>query len=262
MIIQGSVIVVTGAAGGIGAAMARRFLAEGAATVVVADLDLDRARAVADPIGAEATALDVTDESAIAALVADVVARHGRIDLFCSNAGVANFAGIDAPMELWRQAIEVNLMAHVFAARAVLPVMVAQGSGYLLQTASAAGLLTSPGDAGYAVSKHGAVALAEYLAIHYRPQGINVSVLCPMGVSTPLLMEPLAEGNLGAGAVAASGAIITAEEVADVVVAGLTDERFLILPHPEVGRYWAKKAADPERWLESMTTTFGTTFLP
>jgi NAD(P)-dependent dehydrogenase (short-subunit alcohol dehydrogenase family) len=141
------------------------------------------------------------------------------------------------------------VMAHVYAARAVLPAMLERGSGYLLNTASAAGLLTAPGDAPYSVTKHGAVALAEWLSVTYGDRGVGVSVLCPLGVATPLLMDPLAAGNAGAQAVAASGTIVTAEHVAETVVAGLTAETFLILPHPEVGRFWAQKASDPDRWL-------------
>ena len=144
-------------------------------------------------------------------------------------------------------------MAHVYAARAVLPGMLDRGRGYLLNTASAAGLLTSPGDAPYAVSKHGAVAFAEWLAVTYRPRGVGISVLCPLGVATPLLLDPLAEGNAGARAVAASGEIIPVEKVVAAVVAGLADERFLILPHPEVGTFWAQKASDPDRWLAGVS---------
>jgi NAD(P)-dependent dehydrogenase (short-subunit alcohol dehydrogenase family) len=143
-------------------------------------------------------------------------------------------------------------MAHVHAARAMLPSMLARGSGWLMSTASAAGLLTSPGDAPYAVTKHGAVALAEWLAVTYGSRGIGVSVVCPMGVATPLLTDPLAAGDPGAQAVAASGEILTAEQVADAVVAGLAEERFLILPHPQVGTFWAQKASDPDRWLAGM----------
>ena len=236
-----SVAVVTGAASGIGAGLAARFAAEGA-TVVGADLR------ASDGV----RACDVTDSSAVAALVRDVIAEHGRIDLFCSNAGIATGVGLDDPDDRWHAAFEVNVMAHVYAARAVVPHFVEQGNGYLLNTASAAGLLSSPGDAPYAVSKHGAVAFAEWLSLTYGDRGITVSVLCPMGVATPLLMEPLGAGDPGAQAVAASGEIVGVEHVADCVVAGLRDERFLILPHPEVGTYYAQKAADPDRWLAGM----------
>jgi NAD(P)-dependent dehydrogenase (short-subunit alcohol dehydrogenase family) len=252
MQIAGGVAVVTGGASGIGAALARRFAREGARSVVVVDRDLGAAQAVADEIDGVAEVVDVTDAAAINGLVDRTIAREGQIDLFCSNAGIATGVGLDDPDDMWHRAFDVNLMAHVYAARAVLPSMIARGQGWLLNTASAAGLLTSPGDAPYTVSKHGAVALAEWLAVTYGDQGIGVSVLCPMGVATPLLMDPLAAGDPGARAVAASGEIITAEQVADVVVAGLAEGRFLILPHPQVGTFWAQKASDPDRWLAGM----------
>jgi NAD(P)-dependent dehydrogenase (short-subunit alcohol dehydrogenase family) len=249
--IKDTVAVVTGGAGGIGAALARRLIAEGARVVVVVDRNHEAVQAVAGEIGGVAEAVDVTDAAAVRDLVERTVAREGRIDLFCSNAGITTGIGVDGddPEDLWHRAYEVNVMAHVYAARAVLPSMLARGSGWLLNTASAAGLLTSPGDAPYAVTKHGAVAFAEWLSVTYGSRGIGVSVLCPMGVATPLLMDPLAAGEPGAQAVAASGEIIGAERVAEVVLAGLAEERFLILPHPEVATFWAQKASDPDRWL-------------
>jgi NAD(P)-dependent dehydrogenase (short-subunit alcohol dehydrogenase family) len=189
--------------------------------------------------------VDVTDGAAVQALVE----RTGAVDIFCSNAGIATGAGLDGPDDVWRAAFEINTMAHVYAARAVLPGMLARGRGWLVNTASAAGLLTSPSDAPYTVSKHAAVGFAEWLAVTYGGRGIGVSVVCPMGVATPLLMDPLAAGEPGARAVAASGEIIAPERVADAVVAGLAEERFLILPHPQVGTFWAQKASDPDRWL-------------
>jgi NAD(P)-dependent dehydrogenase (short-subunit alcohol dehydrogenase family) len=239
--LDGAVAVVTGAAGGIGAALVTRFAAEGARVVGV-----DR-RA-----GEGVRECDVTDASAVAALVRDVLAEHGRIDLFCSNAGITTGVQLDDPDDLWHAGFEVNVMAHVYAARAVVPHMLERGGGYLLNTASAAGLLTSPNDAVYAVTKHGAVAFAEWLAVTYGGRGVKVSVLCPMGVATPMLLGPLEQGEPGAVAVAASGGIVTPEHVADTVVAGLDAETFLILPHPEVGRFWAQKASDPDRWLAGM----------
>lgn len=241
MDLDGKIAVVTGAASGIGAAMSARFVAEGATVI--------RADRVSGP---QVRVCDVTDESAVRSLVDEVLADHGRIDLFCSNAGIATGVGLDDPDDSWHAAFEVNVMAHVYAARAVLPSMLERGSGWLLNTASAAGLLTSPGDAPYTVTKHGAVAFAEWLAVTYGDRGIGVSVLCPMGVATPLLMEPLAAGEPGAQAVAASGDIVSADYVAETVVSGLREERFLILPHPEVGTFWAQKASDPDRWLAGM----------
>ncbi|MGH8860993.1 MAG: SDR family oxidoreductase [Jatrophihabitantaceae bacterium] len=241
MELAGKVAVVTGGASGIGAALSARFADEGATVIAVDRVARDSMRVC-----------DVTAAAAVRSLVDGVVAEHGRIDLFCSNAGITTGVALDDPDDLWHAAFEVNLMAHVHAARAVLPHMLAAGSGYLLNTASAAGLLTSPGDAPYAVTKHGAVAFAEWLAVTYGDRGIGVSVLCPMGVATPLLMDPLAAGDPGAQAVAASGDIVSTEHVADVVVAGLRAQTFLILPHPEVGTFWAQKASDPDRWLAGM----------
>jgi NAD(P)-dependent dehydrogenase (short-subunit alcohol dehydrogenase family) len=251
--VEDAVVVVTGGASGIGAALARRFAAAAARRVVVVDRDLAAAQAVADEIDGVAELVDVTDAVAVNGLVERTIARDAQIDLFCSNAGIATGVGLgDDPDDLWHRAFEVNVMAHVHAARAALPPMLERGRGWLLNTASAAGLLSAPGDAPYTVSKHGAVAFAEWLAITYGSRGIGVSVLCPMGVATPLLMEPLAAGDPGARAVAASGELLSPEQVADAVVTGLAEQRFLILPHPQVGTFWAQKASDPDRWLAGM----------
>jgi NAD(P)-dependent dehydrogenase (short-subunit alcohol dehydrogenase family) len=246
MELSGKVAVVTGAASGIGAALVSRFAAEGA---LVVGVDRRPSQGIRE--------CDVTDPSAVAALVGEVIAEHGGIDLFCSNAGITTGVELDDPDDLWHAGFEVNVMAHVYAARAVVPHMLERGSGYLLNTASAAGLLTSPGDAVYAVTKHGAVAFAEWLAVAYGDRGIKISVLCPLGVATPMLMDPLAAGDRGAAAVAASGEIVTTEHVADTVVAGLAAETFLILPHPEVGTFWAQKASDPDRWLAGVRRLVG-----
>jgi NAD(P)-dependent dehydrogenase (short-subunit alcohol dehydrogenase family) len=252
MDVKDAVCVITGGAGGIGSAFARRFTAAGAAAVVVVDRDPDRVGEIADPIGAVAETVDVTDAAAVDDLVQRTLAREGRIDLFCSNAGILTGVGLEDPDGIWQQAFDVNVMAQVHAARAVLPSMLERGRGYLLNTASAAGLLITPGDAPYTVTKHGAVGLAEWLAVTYGSRGIGVSVLCPLGVATPMLMDPLQAGDSAAKAVAASGRIISPDDVTDVVIDALAEERFLILPHAEVGRYWAQKASDPERWLTGM----------
>lgn len=256
MRLAGRVAVITGGAGGIGTALAARFAAEGAAGVVVADLDGGAAQAVADAIGERAVGLgvDVTDEDRVRALVATAEARFGRIDLFCANAGVTAGAGIEASGAQWQRAWAVNVLAHVYGARAVLPGMLARGEGYLLHTCSAAGLLTAVGDAPYTVTKHAALGLAEWLAVTYGDRGIRVSALCPQGVRTPMLTDGLDAGHVGALVTAASGAVLSPEDVADAVVDGLAEERFLILPHPEVAAYARRKSTDPDAWLAAMRT--------
>ncbi len=255
MDLAGRVVVITGAAGGIGAAMARRFAEEGAATVVLADLDGDAAEAVADGITAaetRAVTVDVTDEGQVAELVAEIEERYGRIDLFCANAGITTGAGLEATAETWSRTWAVNVLSHVYSARAVLPGMLERGEGYLLHTCSAAGLLTAVGDAPYAVTKHAAVSFAEWLSITYGSKGITVSALCPQGVDTPMLQDGLAAGHIGAKVTAAGGAVLSAESVAGSVVEGLAAGRFLILPHPEVQKYYLHRATDTDRWLAGM----------
>jgi NAD(P)-dependent dehydrogenase (short-subunit alcohol dehydrogenase family) len=252
--LTGRVAVVTGAARGIGRALAERFAAEGAAAVVVADLDLDGANAVAEAIGPVAlpVRLDVSVEAEITALVADALSRYGHIDLFCSNAGITTGHGLDAPASIWERTLAVNVLAHIHAARAVVPAMLERGFGYLLNTCSAAGLLTSVDDAPYAVTKHAAVAFAEWLSMTYGDRGLRVSALCPQGVDTDMLRGGLAVGHRGAQVTVASGRILSAAEVADVVVAGLAAEEFLILPHPEVAKYEQYRVQDRGRWLAAM----------
>jgi len=245
------VVVVTGGASGIGRAMLRRFAAEKPRALVVADRDLEGAQRVAEEVGGLAVRCDVAEEKEIQALVGWASGVCGPIDLFCSNAGVAAGGGVEAPDEEWRRSWEVNLMAHVWAARALLPEMLKRKSGYLLTTASAAGLLSMVGSAPYAVTKHAAVALAEWLSLTYGGQGLRVSCLCPLFVNTPMLRGALAQA--GGGSIAASGgAVMEPEQVAEAVVAGLDAERFLILPHPEVATFVQRKAADPDRWLAAM----------
>lgn len=247
MNLRDRVVIVTGGASGIGAALCRRFAAEGARGVVVADRNEVGARAIANDIGGLAVGLDVAVESEVQHLVRLGEERFGPVDLFCSNAGIA-FAGSEASSdEDWVRMWDVNLMSHVYAARMVLPGMLARGSGYLLQTASAAGLLSQIGSAPYAVTKHAAVAFAEWLAITYGDRGIRVSCLCPQGVMTPMLT-----GEAGGFAAFLRSEAISAEDVADAVVAGLETEQFLILPHPQVSTYMLHKATDYDRWIRSM----------
>jgi NAD(P)-dependent dehydrogenase (short-subunit alcohol dehydrogenase family) len=251
MKLAGTCVVVTGAAGGIGAALARRFATERPRGIVVSDRDEAGIRAVAREIGAgEIDALavpcDVTQEAQVRALVDAAEARFGPIDLFCSNAGVIALGGAEASDDDWRLSLDVNVMAHVYAARILVPAMVERGGGYLLQTASAAGLLTQLGSAPYSVTKHAALALAEWLAITYGNQGLKVSVLAPQAVRTAM------SAGVVDGGVAGVDGMLEPEDVADAVVAGLDAESFLILPHPEVLEYFRRKASDYERWLNGM----------
>jgi NAD(P)-dependent dehydrogenase (short-subunit alcohol dehydrogenase family) len=246
MELNDAVIVVTGGATGIGRALCRRFAAEEARAIAVADLNEIGAAATAREIGGLAVRCDVSAEADVRSLVERVQAELGPIDLFCSNAGIATKGGVEAPDADWQRQWQIHLMSHVYAARAVLPAMLARGRGYLLQTASAAGLLTELGSAPYSVTKHAAVALAEWLSIHYRDQGIGVSCLCPMGVSTDMLgVDDPHVAYLRRSA-------LTPEQVAEEVVKGLRAEEFLILPHPEVKRYFGNKASDYDRWLRGM----------
>jgi NAD(P)-dependent dehydrogenase (short-subunit alcohol dehydrogenase family) len=247
MQIRDKVIAVTGGADGIGAALCRRFASEGARGVVVADRDEDGARRIAAEVGGLAVVLDVAREEQVARLVRLAREAYGPIDLFCSNAGIAVDGGVEVPDAEWQQIWDVNLMAHVYAARAVLPEMIARGQGYLLQTASAAGLLTQLGSAPYAVTKHAAVALAEWLSITHAAAGIKVSCLCPLGVETAML-----RGVAGGIGDMLRATAIPAEQVADAVLKGIEEERFLILPHAEVAEYVQNKANDNERWLRGM----------
>jgi NAD(P)-dependent dehydrogenase (short-subunit alcohol dehydrogenase family) len=246
MELSGKVIVVTGGARGIGEAMCRRFAAEGAAGLVVADLD-NRARLIAEELGSAHVIADVAREADVRRIVAEARNVYGRIDLFCSNAGVFTTGDENTSDADWERIWQINVLAHIYAARAVVPAMLAAGGGYLLQTASAAGLLTQIGSAPYAVTKHAAVAFAEWLAVTYGDQGLKVSCLCPQGVRTRML-----EDADGAARTFVAATAIEPARVADAVVQGLREERFLILPHPEVGDYFRRKADDYDRWLRGM----------
>ena len=252
MNVKDKVVVVTGGADGIGAAMARRFAREGARRVIVADRNGEGAAKVAGEIGGEAVTLDVTDGPALAAMVADIEARHGGIDLFCSNAGIGvgdpeKADATSSPDDVWNRAWNVHVMAHVHAARAVTPGMAARGGGYLLNTVSAAGLLSQIGGAVYSTTKHAAVGLAESLAITHGDQGIKVSILCPQGVDTAMLRQ----GDSASQPQNLDG-VLSPDEVAQCVIEGLAAEQFLILPHPVVLTYMQRKTADYDRWLGGM----------
>ena len=243
---EGLRVVVTGAASGIGAALARR-LAAGGARVVVNDLDAAGARRVADEIGGAAAPGDAATDEGAAALVRAAREAFGGVDLFCANAGVGAAGGPEAPDHDWELSWQVNVMAHVHAARHVLPEWLERGRGHFVATVSAAGLLTMPGHAPYAVTKHAALAFAEWLAITYGDRGIRVQALCPQGVRTPMLE---ASGEVGRR-ILEPGAI-EPDEVAELVVSSLDGGPFLLLPHPEVARYYAGRAADPDVWLAGM----------
>jgi NAD(P)-dependent dehydrogenase (short-subunit alcohol dehydrogenase family) len=247
MELRDRVTVVTGAGRGIGAALARRFAQEGSRAVFVVDQDAEKAEEVAVQCGGIAVAADVTRESDIQRLVAAAYDKFGRIDLFCSNAGIMSEGGLVVSDAQWQKAWEVNFLSHVYAARAVVPRMLKQGSGYLLQTSSAAGLLTQVGAAPYSVTKHAVVAFAEWLSITYHRHGLRVSCLCPQGVHTRMLDDA---ANALANSLRSSA--LHPEQVADSVVQGLAEERFLILPHAEVITYVQNKANDNERWLRAM----------
>jgi NAD(P)-dependent dehydrogenase (short-subunit alcohol dehydrogenase family) len=242
--IRGKVAVVTGAASGIGRAIARRFAAGGAAGVVVADLNLEGAQAVAKEIGGHAVCCDVSREDEIQSLVAAAESRYGRVDVYFSNAGIVVRGGIDTPDEVWEKNWKIHCMAHVWAARAVVEKMAARGEGYFLVTASAAGLLNIVESASYGVTKHGAVAFAEWLAIAYGRKGVRVSCLCPQAVITGMYT--------GLGGSAGVDGALSAEQVAEEIVKVMGEGSFLVLPHATVLDYMRAKTANYDRWLGGM----------
>ncbi|MFC9892173.1 SDR family oxidoreductase [Nocardia sp. NPDC127579] len=258
MEISGKVAIVTGGGAGIGAALARR-LADGGARVVIADLDSAGAARVAESIGAHAVAVggDVSDEQVIAGLIARAEAEFGPVDLYFANAGIGGGPGLDSTDEQWSAALEVNVLAHVRAARLLTPGWLERRSGYFVTTASAAGLLTQIGSAPYSVTKHAAVGFAEWLSVTYGDKGIQVSCVCPMGVDTRLLKGDLIPDHpeaaeLAVKAVRTAGAVLTPEHVAESIVSGVAAETFLILPHPEVLTMYQRKGTDYDRWLDGM----------
>lgn len=266
MRLKNKVILVTGAAAGIGRALAERFHREGAAGIAVADLDEARATEVAAAIGGLAIAADVSKEEDVRRAVRRTEERFGPIDLLCSNAGILftdgpGWTAVSQTDAQWEKIWKVNVMAHVWGARAVLPGMIRRGGGYLLHTASAAGLLSQIGDASYSTTKHAAIGFAESVAITHGDQGVKVSVLCPQAVDTAMLRgatgaesleEAAPDGKDRAAGAASVDGVLTAEEVAEAAVEGLREERFLILPHPRVGEYLCRKASDYDRWLAGM----------
>ncbi len=253
MELKDKVVVVTGGASGIGRAMATRFLNEGAKQVVIADLNEDGLKTVADEIGARAITTDVSDEDAVINLIKTTEDDYGQIDLLCNNAGIGLGGGPEVDNAGWEKIWQINVMAHVYAARAALPAMLKRGDGYILNTASAAGLLSQVGSAPYAVTKHAALGFAEWLAISYGDRGLKVSVLCPQAVRTAMTA-----GN--EDSVAAQDGMMEPEVLCDSVMEAINAETFLILPHPEVLGYMQKKTSDYDRWIRGMKrlhATFG-----
>ena len=250
MELNGKVVVVTGGASGIGTGLCRRFLEEGVRALIIADLNCEAVADLADELDAVGVTLDVRDEAAIAAMVSEVEAQFGQIDLFCSNAGILNLDGGDfwatsSPNEVWQANWEIHVMAHVFAARACLPGMIRRGEGYFLHTISAAGLLSQPYTAAYATTKHAAIGFAESLAISHGDDGIKVSCLCPQAVDTAML------GGTDGGSAGIDG-ILSPAQVAQAVIDGLREESFLILPHEQVEQYHLNKAQNYNRWIGGM----------
>jgi NAD(P)-dependent dehydrogenase (short-subunit alcohol dehydrogenase family) len=244
MEIDGTTWVITGGAGGIGAALGRRVIAAGG-TVVLVDLDAARTESVAAELGAIAMTCDMTDETAVVALVERVLAEHGPIDVFASNAGFSIDGGLDVDNEGWQLLWDLHVMAHVYAARAVIPSMRETGGGYLLQTVSAAGLLASLTSLPYTVTKTASLSLAEWLAITHAADNIRVSAVCPLVVETALTARFVLDTG--------PGPVMHPDELADHILEGVNSERFLILPHPEVGNYVSQKMTDRDRWLTGMS---------
>ena len=248
MDIKDKIIVVTGAASGIGKALVKRFTAEGAAHIVSVDLNIEGAQATAAEFGGTAMMANVSVEDDIKRVIDTTETDIGPIDLFCSNAGISMASTLDAPNEEWQTIWDVNVMSHVYAARHLVPRMVARGGGYFLNTSSAAGLLNQVGGAAYGTTKHAAVGFGEWLALTHAHEGIKVSMLCPQAVRTAMT-----EDTDSVGIIAAAGdGMMEPEVLADVVVEGLADERFVILPHPEVLEYMRRKTADYDRWIGGM----------
>jgi NAD(P)-dependent dehydrogenase (short-subunit alcohol dehydrogenase family) len=245
MELKDKVVVITGGSGGIGKAMAKAFLNEGAAGIMLADLDAAAVAQAAADIGCNGMACDVTDEAQVAALVAATEDQYGQVDVFCSNAGAGgNGLLTDAANEVWQQQWELHVMSHLYAARAVLPGMIERGEGYLLNTASAAGLLAALGSGPYTVTKAAAVKFAEFLSITHGDDGVKVSVLCPQGVNTAMAPRSLGDGQ--------TDGIIEASALAQTVVETMREERFHVLPHPEVEEYVRRKGDNVDRWLLGM----------
>lgn len=255
MNVSGKVAIVTGAGSGIGAALAAG-LAERGARVVVADLDLERTSKVAAAVGGVAVAGDASSVEVLKEMIATAEGNFGPVDLFFANAGVGGEAGIGDSDEQWQRALDINVLAHIRAARLLVPGWIERGSGYFVSTASAAGLLTQIAAGPYSVTKHAAVGFSEWLSVTYGDRGIRVSCVCPMGVNTAIHHDALNAADevsqLGANVVAKAGSVLEPEDVAAVTLEAMEEEKFLILPHPEVLEYYRRKGSDYDRWLGGM----------
>ena len=248
MELKDKIVVITGAGSGIGRELARRFKQEGAKGLVLADINTTNVEETAAEVSGLAITVDVAKEADIINLVERTEAEVGPIDLFCSNAGIATASDLNSPNEEWQRIWEINVMSHIYAARAVVPRMIARGGGYLMNTSSAAGLLNQIGSVEYGVTKHAAVGFGEWVALTHGHEGIKVSMLCPQAVRTAMT------DNDGVGTAAASvDGMMEPEELAEVVIEGLRKESFLILPHPIVLEYMQRKTSDYDRWISGMS---------
>lgn len=249
MQVNNKVVVITGAGSGIGRALAEKFASEGAAKIICVDINGANAEETADKIGGVAMTCDVSKDAEIQRVIDDTENTYGAIDLFCSNAGIGMGESEQSPDSDWQTSWEVNVMSHVYAARHLVPRMLARGGGYFMNTSSAAGLLNQIGSATYGVTKHAAIGFGEWLALTYAHQGIKVSMLCPQAVRTAMTDSGKDTQNVRA---AATDGMLEPDVVADIVVDGLNEERFLILPHPEVETYMQRKTGDYDRWIHGM----------
>lgn len=247
MQLQDKIVVITGAGSGIGKALVKRFAQEGTRAIVGVDLNAETAQRTADELGCIPMTADVAREEDIVRVIEDTEANIGPIDLFCSNAGVGAGESEQSPNDQWQFCWDVNVMSHVFTARHMVPRMVARGGGHLMNTASAAGLLNQLGGAAYGTTKHAAVGFAEWVAMTYKHEGINVSVLCPQAVRTAMT-----DNNTNATQAASTDGMMEPDELADIVVEHLERDAFLILTHDEVKTYMQRKAADYDRWIGGM----------
>ena len=259
MNLEGRIVVVTGAAGGIGGALVRGLIGRGARTVVATDLDLAGVEPLREELGEDviARALDVTDEDATRALIGDVERDAGPIDVFFANAGIATGSDVDTPDDVWNRQWDVNLMSHVYAARALFPGWIERGDGHLVTTASMAGILSSLNDCAYSATKHAAVGLAEWLAFSHAAEGVRVSCVCPGAVDTAMLRAGAGGDADKASAAIGGGDVVSPEQAAETILRGVEEDRFLILTHPDMAELVVRKAQDTDRWIRGMAKLWG-----